>query len=137
MSSLLEGSVLEKNIKCLIHHYAGTPALNAQDMGGNNLLHLAASIPESTFTIDIIKVEGFSMQTHIHVSLQLLFNAGVDATHENHEGFNPRDTANYRKNWAVKEILNDYLSGNTGHIRISFIDCFAWSSFHVPFILNN
>ena len=50
MSSLLEGSVLEKNIKCLIHHYAGTPALNAEDMGGNNLLHLAASIKETKFT---------------------------------------------------------------------------------------
>ena len=47
---------LEKNIKTLIPHCQGSPVLNAQDNEGNNLLHLAASIKETKFTKDIIKV---------------------------------------------------------------------------------
>ena len=47
--------------------YEGSPALNAQDKCGNNVLHLAAKIKESSFTIDIVKVGGVSIKICIHV----------------------------------------------------------------------
>ena len=56
IAALSHGSALEKNIKKLIDLCEGTPALNAVDNDGNNVLHLAASRKESTFTKDIVKV---------------------------------------------------------------------------------
>ena len=52
----LMGNPLETNIKHLISLCEGTPALNAVDKRGNNVLHIAASIKESRFTKEIVKV---------------------------------------------------------------------------------
>ena len=56
MAALSHGSILDKNIRKLIDLCEGTPALNTVDNDGNNVLHLAASRKESTFTKDIVKV---------------------------------------------------------------------------------
>ena len=53
MAALSHGSVLDKNIRQLIDLCEGTPALNAVDNDGNNVLHLAASRKD---TKDIVKV---------------------------------------------------------------------------------
>ena len=115
MASLYHRNPLEENIKCLIRHYEGTTALEAEDNEGYTVLNLAASIKESAYTKKIIKVRRGSvhtLNTCIHVLLQLLLKAGANVNQENHSGFNARDTANQYKNLAVKVMLSDYMNGN-------------------------
>eukprot|EP00092_Neocalanus_flemingeri_P007102 GFUD01007672.1.p1 GENE.GFUD01007672.1~~GFUD01007672.1.p1 ORF type:complete len:707 (+),score=179.53 GFUD01007672.1:190-2121(+) len=96
MVAMLKGDLLKENIKTLINHYEGTPELNAVDNDGCNILHLAASIRETSFTKDMIK--------------QLL-HVKADATHFNTKQFNPKDMAHLHQNWATKKILQDWMTG--------------------------
>ena len=66
MAYLYKGRALEENIKCLIHHSEGTPALEAEDNEGYSVLNLAASIKENCFTKKINKVMIFSVLTHFN-----------------------------------------------------------------------
>ena len=59
MAAIMRASVLDKKIETLIHYCEGTPALNITDKDGNNVLHLLASMKESKFTKDTIKVKRF------------------------------------------------------------------------------
>ena len=52
----LMGNPLEVNIKHLINLCEGTPALNVLDNKGDNILHIAASIKETRFSKEIVKV---------------------------------------------------------------------------------
>ena len=57
-------TALDKNIKLMINHCAGTPALNVEDNDGNNVLHLAAAVKESKYTKEYIKVTFYNRVIH-------------------------------------------------------------------------
>ena len=50
------GSTHEKNIRKLIELCSGTEALNEVDNEDNNVLHVAASLKQSAFSMEIVKV---------------------------------------------------------------------------------
>ena len=56
MAAIMKGSTLDKKKETLIQFCEGTRALNIADNDGNNVLHILASMKESRFTKDTIKV---------------------------------------------------------------------------------
>ena len=56
MASMNCADAVKETLQTIIHHYEGTSAINAEDSEGNNVLHIAASINESNFTKEIVKV---------------------------------------------------------------------------------
>ena len=62
MAAIMKGSTLDKKEERLIQFCEETRALNISDNDGNNVLHILASMKESRFTKDTIKVMLMLMQ---------------------------------------------------------------------------
>ena len=74
MCALLKGKSLEKNIRALVQHAKGLKALDAVDNDGNNVLHHAVSVKESTFTKSIVQVNHSCLSSR----LQFLVTASYE-----------------------------------------------------------
>ena len=71
MAALLHpyGKALEQNVKSLIHHCEGNPAMNVVDKKGNNVLHHAAEMKESAYTKNIVQVRLMMLFGYFDISL--------------------------------------------------------------------
>ena len=75
MLAILAGDSVKDTLKTLIHHYEGTEAINAKDNEGNNVLHVAASIKETHFSKEIVKVSSIKPYGYWITSLTLHYSS--------------------------------------------------------------